>query len=33
MSITIFEDENCKGESRTLAGNIPDLKGQRADKP
>jgi len=33
MSITIFEDENCKGESRTLSGNITDLKGQRADKP
>jgi hypothetical protein len=33
MSVTIFEDKDCKGESRTVSGNIADLKGQRADKP
>jgi Matrixin len=33
MTITIFEDENCRGQSRTVSGNIADLKGQRADKP
>ena len=33
MTITIFEDKNCKGKSRIVSGNIADLKGQTADKP
>ena len=33
MSITIFEDKNCNGASRTVSRDIADLQGQRADKP
>jgi hypothetical protein len=33
MSITIFEDKDCKGASRTISRDIADLQGQRADKP
>lgn len=33
MTITIFEDKNCKGKSRVVSGNIADLKGQNGDKP
>ena len=33
MTITIFEDKNCKGKSRVVSGNISDLKGKNGDKP
>lgn len=33
MSITIFEDTDCKGASRTISRDIADLQGQRADRP
>ena len=33
MSITIFKDKKCKGPSRTVSGNIADLKGRTGDKP
>ncbi len=33
MTITIFEDHDCKGKSQVISGNIADLKGAAADKP
>ena len=33
MTITIFEDKNCKGKSRVVSANIADLKGTNGDKP
>jgi hypothetical protein len=33
MSITIFEEKDCKGASRTISRDIADLQGQRTDKP
>jgi Metallo-peptidase family M12B Reprolysin-like len=33
MSITIFEDKDCKGKSQAISGNIADLKNDPADKP
>jgi hypothetical protein len=33
MTITIFEDHDCKGKSQVVSGNIADLKGKPADKP
>jgi hypothetical protein len=33
MSITIFEDKNCNGASRTVSRDIADLQGQCTDKP
>lgn len=33
MTITLFEDKNCKGASKVVSGNIADLKGKAYDKP
>ena len=33
MTITIFEDKDCKGASCTVTTNLSDLKGTPADKP
>ena len=33
MTITIFEDKDCKGKSQVLTGSIADLKNHPADKP
>jgi hypothetical protein len=33
MTITIFKDKDCKGESQVLTNSIADLKDQPADKP
>lgn len=33
MTITLFEDKDCKGAKKVLAGNIADLKGKDFDKP
>lgn len=33
MTITIFEDKDCKGKSQVLTSSIADLKNHPADKP
>jgi hypothetical protein len=33
MTITIFKDKDCKGESQVLTSSIADLKDHPADKP
>jgi hypothetical protein len=33
MSISIFSDRGCTGESRTVSEDIADLKGKRVDRP
>lgn len=33
MTITLFEDKDCKGKSRNVVGDLRDLKGLTGDKP
>lgn len=33
MTITIFEDHDCKGKSQVVRDDLRDLKGEPADKP